>query len=222
MQVHGLVQIGHEFGILAEKIEGETARDLLAKSIRGLSSGVISPDEHLSFAGQVVADVLVGLSRFADEGVTHLDISPNNVLYDKNTKHFKLIDMGKGREAGKAKEPGTPGYVDFFTSTADPRSDVYSVGQLLGHFVKDPTYDVGIMGFSGNKTIHNFPFMSGLAGLPAEDKEMIVSLISRMIKYHAAERPTAQEVLRDPFLQKLAPPNQIHAYYERLNKLPGN
>lgn len=222
MQVYGLAQIGNQFGILAEKIEGATARELLGKSIQGLGSGAVSPEEHLSFARQVVVDVLVGISRFVDEGLTHLDISPNNVLYDKKEKHFKLIDIGKGREEGEAKEPGTSGYIDMFTSAADQKSDVYSAGQLLGYLVKDPNYDVGLMGFFGEKTVNNFPFMSGLARLPAEDKENIVRLISRMIRYQAVERPTAQEVLHDPFLVNTASPDQIHAYYEKLNKLPGN
>jgi tRNA A-37 threonylcarbamoyl transferase component Bud32 len=223
MQVHGLVQIGDQLGILAEKIEGATARELLAKSIQGLGNGAISPAEHLSFAGQVVADILVGISRFVDEGVTHLDISPNNVLYDKKEKHFKLIDMGKGREEGKAKEPGTNGYFDMCMSAADQRSDVYSAGQLLAHLLKDPAYEVGVTGFFGKKTVDKFPFMSALAtGLPLEYKEKMMNLINWMTAYPAVERPTAQEVLRDPFLMNLAPPDQIHAYYEKLNKLPGN
>jgi len=222
MQVHGLVQIGDEFGILAEKIDGETARNLQRKSIDGLKQGVISPEEHLSFAKQVVADVLVGVSLFADAGLTHLDISPNNVLYDKKEKHFKLIDMGKGREEGEEKEMGTMGYYDPFAATADQKSDVYSAGQLLVNLLKNPEISTGPMGLFGKRTVDTFPFMNELAKLSLDTKEEIVNLISRMTAYSVAERPTAQEVLRDTFLQKLASPKQIHAYYEKLNKLPGN
>lgn len=220
MQVYGLVQIGDEFGILAEKINGETVRDLLKKSVEGLRKGVITPQEHLGFAGQVVADVLIGLSRFADEGVTHLDVSHNNVLYDKDKRHFKLIDMGKGREEGEAKEMGTRGYIDICTSTADQKSDVYSAGQLLVHFLRDPGQVVGLTGLTGELSIDSFPFMSELEKLPAEDKNKVVGLINRMIKISVAERPTAQEILRDPFLKNLAPPDNIHECYERLDRLP--
>ena len=62
--------------------------------------------------------------------------------------------------------------------------------------------------------------MSELKELPAEDKNKVVGLINRMIKIPAAERPTAQEILRDPFLENLAPSDKIHECYERLDRLP--
>lgn len=221
MQVYGLVQIGDEFGILAEKINGETAQNLLKKSLEGLRKGTITAQEYLTFAGQAVGDVLVGISRFADQGVTHLDISHNNVLYDKNLKHFKLVDMGKGREQGAAKEMGTRGYIDIGTSVADPKNDVYSAGQLLAYFLRDPATTVGLAGILGNLTVDNFPFMSRLKTLPLEKKTEVVDLIRHMTKIPAADRPSAQEILSHRFINSPRSRDQIHAFYEKLNELPG-
>lgn len=221
MQVYGLVQIGDEFGILAEKINGETAQNLLKKCIEGLRKGIITPQEYLTFAGQAVGDVLVGISRFADQGVTHLDISHNNVLYDKDLKHFKLIDMGKGREQGATKEMGTKGYIDICTPVADPKNDVYSAGQLLAYFLRDPAKEVGLTGLSGNLTVDNFPFMNRLKNLPLEKKTEAVDLIRRMTRIPAADRPTAQEILNHRFINSRRSRDQINALYEKLNDLPG-
>ncbi|SFD92527.1 serine/threonine protein kinase [Paracidovorax konjaci] len=100
MRVHGLVQIDDQFGILSEKIEGPTVFEVIRQSRRALEVGDVSPEDYLALGRVMLADVLIGASRFADEGIVHQDISHNNIIYDRNQKMFRLIDMGKGARRG--------------------------------------------------------------------------------------------------------------------------
>ncbi|CAM4012670.1 serine/threonine protein kinase [Paracidovorax anthurii] len=217
MRVYGLVQIGDKFGILSEKIEGPTVHGVIGKAHRALESGAVSPGEYLTLARTMVADVLIGASRFADEGVVHQDISHNNVIYDENQKMFRLIDMGKGDEEGEPSGMGTPGYIDL-RSVAGHKSDVYSAAQLLVHFLKSPDYHMGFIGLHGESSVEKFPFMEPLKALPSESKAEIVQFLNRMIKGNSEERASAEALLRDPFFGELPPRDHTHAIYGRLSR----
>lgn len=219
MQVYDLVHVDDEFGILCEKINGENVGGLVKKLRTALDAFVISEQDYLDIAKQAIADVLIAIARCADEGVAHSDISPNNVMYDADEKMFKLIDMGNGREVGQTRPPGTPGYMDISTSVANHKSDIYGVGQLLGYFVKDAATPMGLRGFtSEHLTIGDFPFFDGLNYLPSTHRDEILDIMRRMIQQPPERRPSSIELLRHRFFADLAPRNQTHASYEKLNR----
>ncbi|WP_284401957.1 XopAU family type III secretion system effector serine/threonine kinase [Acidovorax sp. SUPP2825] len=220
MRVYGLVQIGSLFGILAEKIEGPKVSQVIDRSRQALNQGDIEPLEYLALAWEMVADVLIGASRFADEGVVHQDISHNNVLYDERQKMFRLIDMGLGGEKGEPLRMGTWGYVEMRASASHHKRDVYSVAQLLVHFLKPPDYPMGLVGISRASSAETFPFMDALKALPSDSKADVVRLLNRMIAQDPDERASAQELLQDPFFGEMPPRDGIHAIYERLSGPP--
>lgn len=219
MQVYDLVRIDDEFGILCEKINGESIGGVVRKSRAALEALVITEQDYLDLVKQAIADILIAIARCEDEGVTHSDISPNNVMYDADEKMFKLIDMGNGREVGQRRPPGTPGYTDISTSVADHKSDIYGVGQLLAYFVKSATALTGISGFSTESlTIGDFPFHDDLQYLPSTDRNEILDVTRRMIQQPPESRPSSIELLRHRFFAGLAPRAQTHLSYEKLER----
>ncbi|WOI45082.1 XopAU family type III secretion system effector serine/threonine kinase [Acidovorax sp. BLS4] len=217
MRVYGLVQIGSLFGILAEKIEGPKVSQVIDLSRQALNQGDIKPLEYLALAWEMVADVLIGASRFADEGVVHQDISHNNVLYDERQKMFRLIDMGLGVEKGEPLRMGTWGYVEMRASASHHKRDVYSVAQLLVHFLKSPDFPMGLVGISSASSVETFPFMDALKALPPDSKADVVQLLNRMIARDPDERASAQELLQDPLFGEMPPRDDVHAIYQRLS-----
>ncbi|GKS91518.1 XopAU family type III secretion system effector serine/threonine kinase [Acidovorax sp. SUPP2539] len=215
MRVYGLVQIDALFGILLEKIEGPAVHQVIDRSRHALDQGFIRPVDYLALGRQMLADVLIGASRFADEGLVHQDISHNNVIYDEHQKMFRLIDMGLGREEGEPSQLGTAGYFEMRPSASHHKRDVYSVAQLLVHFLKTPARAMGLIGLSNASSVETFPFMDPLKTLPAQSKEGIVQFFNRMVTMRLDERPSAEELLRDPFFSELPPRDEVHAIYQR-------
>ena len=219
MQVYDLVRIDDEFGILCEKINGENIGGVVKKSRAALEAVVIDERDYLDLVKQAIADILIAIALCEQQGVTHSDISPNNVMYDADEKMFKLIDMGNGREVGQRRPPGTPGYTDISTSVADHKSDIYGVGQLLAYFVKSGTTPTGISGFSAESlTVDNFPFFDDLQYLPSTDRDEILDVTRRMIQQPPESRPSSIELLRHRFFAGLAPRDQTHLSYEKLER----
>ena len=219
MQVYDLVRIDDEYGILCEKINGDNIRGVVKKSRAALEAFVITEQDYLDLVKQAIADILIGIARCEYEGVTHSDISPNNVMYDADEKMFKLIDMGNGREVGQGRLPGTPGYIDIWTAVADHKSDIYGVGQLLAYFVKSPDAPTGISGFpTESLTIGAFPFLDDLQYLPSTDRDEILDVTRRMIQQPRESRPSSIQLLRHRFFAVLAPRNQTHASYEKMER----
>lgn len=79
-----------------------------------------------------------------DKGIIHRDLKPNNVMYDPNTKVWRIIDMGNGYKenfaAGKAPSgsaayipPGLIGYGELH----DVKSDIYALGAIYLHVLMD-------------------------------------------------------------------------------------
>nr|WP_176709859.1 XopAU family type III secretion system effector serine/threonine kinase [Burkholderia cepacia] len=236
MQVYELAEIDGGFGVLSERINGANIGKVIDAFKVGLEAEAIRPEEHMNMVRQAISDVLVAIARCAEEGVVHADISPNNVMYDRDEKIFKLIDMGNGREIGQTRPEGTPGYSDSgvrqtrpqgtagpskyeVSHVADEKADLYSAGQLLAKLVTERTLTPGHGGVvrPGHLKMETFPFTGGLEHIPDDDKRKILSAIERMIQPERENRPTAEEMLSDPLFMGLAPRDEVHESYEYVN-----
>lgn len=78
------------------------------------------------------------------KGVAHLDVKPDNLLWDEKTNHLTLVDFGEARfmdESGEINSDmsgGTAAYRPMFNSDSNGISvDAYAVGKTCAALMKD-------------------------------------------------------------------------------------
>ncbi|GHF57314.1 serine/threonine-protein kinase [Deinococcus metalli] len=150
-------------------------------------------------ATEVVLGILHAVTYLHEQGVTHHDIKPENILLTGGEPRFwnvRLIDFGMSHSRAlpldihSGTRMGTPHFMapeQFRGVRGDPRSDVYSVGVLLfdclsGH----PPFEDALGWLAG---LHDR--LAPLPG-PADLHPLLQSALSRA----PAERPVSAEALR--------------------------
>ena len=99
---------------------------------------------------EMIREVAEALSAIHSQNICHRDIKPGNILIDKDN-HAKLADFGIARfpESNLTMTHqllGTPNYLSpegFETAKVDYRSDIFSLGVVVYHFL------LGQLPFSG-------------------------------------------------------------------------
>ncbi len=181
--------------IAFEYVQGETLKSLLDRK------GRIDEADALLYLEQLA----LALIHASQRGVVHRDIKPSNVLITPENK-AKLVDMGLARsfgprDNGLTQSGVTLGTFDYISPeqaldprTADPRSDIYSLGCTFYHVLtgKAPVPD----GPPAMKLAHHQQVM------PADPREYVpgmdprlVSLLSEMMAKDPDQRPASAEVL---------------------------
>ena len=94
-------------------------------------------------SSRVILHILAGLKNAHEHGVIHRDLRPNNVMFSKNERMFKIIDFGvsafldtdnhtKLTKTGEHIAGGA--YIDPLLQDnpklRDPRVDIYSIGAI--------------------------------------------------------------------------------------------
>lgn len=114
--------------LVFEYVEGVPLKDLIRQN-GGL---VVHRAVHL------MRQILEGISYAHEQGVIHRDISPSNILVDKNDVP-RIMDFGisvmTGTEAGPQRDlSGTPCYMSpehFSNQPLGPQADVFSIGLVF-------------------------------------------------------------------------------------------
>lgn len=161
---------------------------------------------------RIGAELLSALGYAHDVGVLHLDLSPANVILDREGR-AKLTDFGlamsddrRSRDATRrALVAGTPGYLSpeqaIGSGGVGPRADVYGAGALLyrliagfpPHFGPDSTEVI-------RRTLHGEPLpLTPRAGLLLSDAAC--SLVESMLARDPEERPASAAQARRRWLE---------------------
>lgn len=128
-RIESLYRMPDELVVVYEYVQGES----LAQTVR--TSGARSPER----AVEIVCDVCKAVGALHGRGVVHRDITPGNVILAADGAH--LVDLGIARQqvAGQSHDTtrlGTWGFAapeQYGFAQTDARSDVYSLGRLLGY-----------------------------------------------------------------------------------------
>ena len=137
-RVEASYEMPDEFVVVCDYVPGQNLEQLVAARDR-LPEGE---------AREIVAQLCDAASALHAHGIIHRDISPRNVVVAADGAH--LIDLGiaRFRSAGATHDTtqlGTPGFASpeqhGFAQT-DARSDVYSLGRVLGYLLTGVLPDV--------------------------------------------------------------------------------
>lgn len=124
-------EMPERFVVVLDFVAGET----LESYVKGC--GALPEGE----ACRLIANICEAADDLHEHGVIHRDISPANIIVSSSGAH--LIDLGISRMGGTGAAHdtlpfGTPGFAApeqyGFTET-DKRSDVYSIGRVLGYML---------------------------------------------------------------------------------------
>ena len=114
--------------ILLEYVDGITLKELM-------DSGQLTKAQ----AHRIVEELCSALSYLHSKQMLHRDLKPSNVMVTHNGQHVKLIDfsLADSGDFCVLKLPaGTPYYMAPEKSNSDARSDIYSLGVMMGEMAR--------------------------------------------------------------------------------------
>lgn len=126
--IESLYRLPDKLVVVYDYVEGQSAAEAVE------AAGPLAPAD----AAHVVCDVCRAVSALHERGVVHRDITPGNVILARDGAH--LVDLGIARQQVQQRNRdtttlGTWGFASpeqFGFAQTDARSDVYSLGKLLG------------------------------------------------------------------------------------------
>ncbi len=129
--VEASYELPDQFVVVYDFVPGETLESLVARR------GALAANE----AVQAARGICEACAELHAHGVIHRDITPTNVILSADGAH--LIDLGiaRMRVEGASKDTtslGTWGYASpeqYGFAQTDARSDVYSIGRVLGYLL---------------------------------------------------------------------------------------
>ena len=177
-------------------------------------TGKLSEQRHSKFLFKKIVE---GFSFIHSKNICHLDIKPENIVFDKNFEPI-IIDFGFAKELEGEKEtlksPGSEKYKcpEMFENKKynGIQSDIFSLGVVLFNIVS------GSCGFLSSKTNDNYyKYIATAKGdytaywkliektVKLNFTDEFKKLYVKMIAYNPAERPNINEILNDPWLKEI-------------------
>lgn len=156
--------------------------------------GGIGPRDAL----RLIRRLAEGLAKAHARGVTHRDLSPDNVmLRDDDLNHPVLIDFGiaraadmgegvlAGRFAGKFKYIA-PEQLGHFGGEVGPRADIYGMALMIAAVLRGRPIDMGASPEEASAARRTIP---DLTGVPHE----VFPLLQYMLEPDPADRPDSMD-----------------------------
>lgn len=185
------------FKLIFEHCEGSELFDQI------VNKGSLNEDE----AALIMRQILSAVSYIHSNMVCHRDIKPENILFNSTSNTLKIIDWGTARFFHKRKKmtkySGTPYYVapEVLYEKYDEKCDVWSCGVILYIML------CGYPPFNGeNDSDILSKIRTGKFTFPEDDwshvSDSAKELISKMLTYNPAIRPSASTCLDNGWLKE--------------------
>jgi calcium-dependent protein kinase len=169
-------------------------------------------------AAYIIEQLLSAVCYIHSKNVVHRDLKPENILLETRSKddyYIKLIDFGTACLFNKKDKLslriGTSYYMapEVIKKSYTEKCDIWSCGVILYILL------VGYPPFDGGKSDDDDSILNSITrgrySLTGKDWDKISndakSLIKRMLTYDYYKRPTAEDCLRDSWIQKFKKPN---------------
>ncbi|MDM8271872.1 serine/threonine protein kinase [Thermophilibacter provencensis] len=170
-RVEATYEMPNEFVVVCDYVPGENLEQLVA------ARGHLTEKDAL----QIVTQLCEAVGALHARGIIHRDISPTNVIVAADGAH--LIDLGiaRFRVEGATRDTtqlGTYGFASpeqYGFAQTDARSDVYSLGRMLGYLL------TGVMPAEGDK------YEAAL-----DDEALVSPELRAVIKRASAMEPSAR------------------------------
>jgi hypothetical protein len=142
----GMRTVDGQDGLVMEAISGGDMSKGLGKLRDQLKKGEIKQEQFWGVMQFSLLKSLEALDYMSTQGLAHIDIKPDNIMFDDKTGEPKLVDMGLAAQRGSGGG-GTPGFMspEAGMGQGGQRSDVFSVGSTA--------YEVG----EGERFAYNRP-----------------------------------------------------------------
>lgn len=216
LKIYEYYQDSQNFYIVSELLEGGELFDEIINSVH--------LDEKK--AASLMEQILSAVSYLHKHNIIHRDIKPENIVFEHKSpnSNIKLIDFGtskriRERERLKAKL-GTCYYVapEVLLKSYEKKCDIWSCGVIMYILL------CGYPPFNGlnNDTIFS-KILKGNFDFPKEEWDGISdsakNLVKRMLIFDPALRPTAEELLQDPWFEKIKDANSASLHVNTLKNL---
>ncbi|CAG9326766.1 unnamed protein product [Blepharisma stoltei] len=156
-------------------------------------------------AKKITTQIVSAIEYCHSKNVSHRDLKLENLLLDDKGE-IKIIDFGFSTVQDKKSRIfcGTPSYMapEIVTRKeySGPPVDIWAIGVLLYVFL------TGTFPFKGSNDHELYrKIRQSSYSLPQYLSRTSSSLIARILKSDPNSRPTAQEILSDPWLQDIEP-----------------
>lgn len=141
VKCYGMLDTGNgNDGLVLERIQGcveitDTFNQLNDK----YAKGQLSYDKYIGTIQSIMRQMLSGLAKMEECGLSHNDIKDDNVMLDAKTGTVKLIDIGLATEHGQDSKQGHPMYQapeNVKGEKSSDKHDSYSAGAMLQKFTE--------------------------------------------------------------------------------------
>lgn len=129
--IEATYEMPDEFVVVYDYVPGESLEQLIDGTGR----------MEVAAAQQLVCEVCEAVSALHEHGIVHRDITPANVIVAADGAHlidFGIAKLGPEGTGKDTQQLGTWGFAapeQYGFAQTDVRSDVYSIGQLLGYVI---------------------------------------------------------------------------------------
>ena len=199
MKIKGYYQTNNHLYIVSEFLSGGELFDRIIE--------VHNFNE--SQAAKLIEQILSAVSYLHKHSIIHRDLKPENIVFDSKDKDslLKIIDFGTSKKISKNEKLrsrlGTAYYIapEVLAQSYNAKCDIWSCGVIFYVLL------FGIPPFNGKTDEEifekikkgNFRFPESGHKVSSEAK----NLISKMLTKNPDSRPTAEQLLKDPWFEKM-------------------